>query len=77
MLDFLHSAFHDDALDLFFGLTCDVPFVRMSVREGVCPVCGSRLDSSPKAVRSLKVACSGEACGFVLRARGRMTATEN
>lgn len=73
MLDFLLAAFHEDGLVPLLGLTCDVPFVRVSVTVGLCPVCGSRLDRSAEAVRSLKVACSAAKCGFVLRARGHAT----
>jgi len=73
MFDDLLALFAEDAHDPLFDLTCDVPFVLRSVTDGQCPVCGSRLDRSPKAIRSLKVACSAEACGFVLRARGRAT----
>ena len=74
MLDILLAALLEDGLDPLLGLTCEVPFVRISVTVGVCPVCGSRLDKSAEAVRSLKVACSAASCGFVLRARGLATA---
>ena len=73
MLDHPMAAFSDDALDPLLGLTCAVPFVWKSVADGICPVCTARLYWSTETVRRLSVPCSAAGCGFVRRARGRLT----
>jgi hypothetical protein len=73
MFDDPIAAFLDETFDSLLGLTCDVPFVWKSVADCRCSVCVARLDRSSKTARSLSLPCSALGCGFVLRARGRLT----
>lgn len=60
---------------LLAEIDCEDPRFIRSIREGVCPVCDSPLDTSPEWLARLAMPCSSPLCGFVLRPHGRLSRT--
>jgi hypothetical protein len=57
------------------GIDCEDPRFIRSIRDGVCPICDSPLDTSPEWLEQLAMPCSSPVCDFVLRPHGRLSRT--
>ena len=75
MIEKFLASLQEESVDPFIGLTCELAFVRSAVEAGLCPLCGSTLDTSMEALRVFAIVCPSPSCSFIVKplARSRVS----